>query len=115
MHAKRIVVLLAGLVALATLTAAAQAGEFSAWAPAQKIDEIAGNDSELNTAFQDGCPIQSPDGLSLYMASNRPGGLGLLDIWVAHRPNRHAPWGAPENLGEPVNSAADDFCPTPVR
>lgn len=25
-----------------------------------------------------------------------------------------APWGAPQNLGEPVNSAADDFCPTPV-
>ena len=49
------------------------------------------------------------------MASNRPGGKGLLDIWVAHRPNRHAPWGAPENLGEPVNSAADDFCPTPVK
>ena len=63
----------------------------------------------------DGCPIQSPDGLSLYMASNRPGGMGLLDIWVARRPHRHAPWGAPENLGEPVNSAADDFCPTPIR
>ena len=115
MHAKTIVVLLAGLVALAGFTAAAQAGGFSAWEPAQKIDEIAGNDPELNTPFQDGCPIQSPDGLSLYIASNRPGGQGLLDIWVAHRPNRHAPWGAPENLGEPVNSAADDFCPTPIR
>lgn len=109
------VLLLAALMGLATLTAAAQGGGFSAWEPAQKIDEIAGNDPELNTPFQDGCPIQSPDGLSLYIASNRPGGLGLLDIWVAHRPNRHAPWGAPENLGEPVNSAADDFCPTPIR
>ena len=54
----------------------------SAWAPAQKIDEIGGNSSELNTPFLDGCPIQSPDGLSLYMASNRPGGKGGLDIWV---------------------------------
>ena len=95
---------------------AAQAGRhYSAWEPAQKIDEIDGNNSELNTPFQDGCPIQSPDGRSLYMASNRPGGKGLLDIWVARRPNRHAPWGAPENLGEPVNSAADDFCPTPIK
>lgn len=25
------------------------------------------------------------------------------------------PWGAPVNLGAPVNSAADDFCPTPIR
>jgi hypothetical protein len=115
MRIKTKVLLLGALVGLATLTAAAQAGGLSAWAPAQKIDEIGGNDPELNTPFQDGCPIQSPDGLSLYIASNRPGGVGLLDIWVARRPNRHAPWGAPENLGEPVNSAADDFCPTPVR
>jgi hypothetical protein len=49
------------------------------------------------------------------MASSRLGGLGGLDIWVARRPNRQAPWDAPQNLGEPVNSAADDFCPTPIR
>jgi WD40 repeat protein len=109
--------LLAALVVAASVTAAAQAGQadYTPWTTAQKIDEIAGNSSELNTASQDGCPIQSPDGRSLYMASNRPGGLGGLDIWVAHRPNRDAPWGAPENLGEPVNSAADDFCPTPIK
>jgi len=109
------VALVAALMSLTALTAVAQAANFSAWGDAQKIDEIAGNNSELNTPFQDGCPIQSPDGLSLYMASNRPGGQGLLDIWVAHRESTDDPWGAPENLGEPVNSAADDFCPTPVR
>ena len=49
------------------------------------------------------------------MASNRPGGHGGLDIWVARRASTDAPFGAPENLGEPINSAADDFCPTPVR
>ena len=74
-----------------------------------------GPGSEVNTASLDGCPIQSPDGLSLYLASNRPGGRGGLDIWVATRPTTGSPWGAPQNLGEPVNSAADDFCPTPVR
>jgi len=109
------VALVAALVSLTAIVAAAQAANFSEWGTAQKIDEIAGNNSELNTPFQDGCPIQSPDGLSLYMASNRPGGQGLLDIWVAHRESTDDPWGAPENLGEPVNSAADDFCPTPVR
>jgi hypothetical protein len=98
-----------------TTTATAQAMHFSGWAPAQKLDETGGNDAELNTPFLDGCPVQSPDGLSMYMASNRPGGVGLLDIWVAHRPSTDAPFGAPENLGEPINSAADDFCPTPVR
>ena len=107
--------LVAALVGVASVTAVAQAGHFSAWAPAQKIDEINGNNADLNTPFVDGCPIQSPDGLSLYMASNRPGGHGLLDIWVARRESRNDAWGVPENLGEPVNSAADDFCPTPIR
>jgi hypothetical protein len=101
-----------GIAAVVGLVGAAVA--FSAWAPAQKLDEIGGNSSELNTPSLDGCPIQSPDGLSLYMASNRPGGMGGLDIWVATRASTTAPWGAPQNLGEPVNSAADDFCPTPV-
>jgi hypothetical protein len=95
---------------------AASAGPyFTAWGPAQKIDEIAGNHSDLNTPFTDGCPIQSPDGLSLYMASNRPGGKGGLDIWVATRASTSDPWGAPVSLPEPINSASDDFCPTPVR
>ena len=105
-------------VAAAGATAVALAGiasaQVSAWAPAQKIDEMGGNNSEVNTTSLDGCPIQSPDGLSLYIASNRSGGKGGLDIWVATRTSATAPWGAPTNLGEPVNSAADDFCPTPV-
>jgi hypothetical protein len=33
---------------------------------------------------------------------------------VATRTSASSPWGAPQNLGEPVNSTADDFCPTPV-
>ena len=95
---------------------AADAGpHFSAWAPAQKLDEVAGNNAEVNTPLLDGCPIQAPDGLSLYMASNRPGGLGGLDIWVSSRERADAPWSAPVNLGAPVNSAADDFCPTPIH
>jgi WD40-like Beta Propeller Repeat len=101
-----------GIAAAVSLGGAAVA--LSAWAASQKIDEIGGNSSELNTPSLDGCPIQSPDGLRLYMASNRPGGKGGLDIWVATRSSTSAPWGAPINLGEPVNSAADDFCPTPV-
>jgi hypothetical protein len=105
-------VLLLGVTAVVALAGAAVA--LAAWAAAQKIDEIGGNSSELNTPAVDGCPIQSPDGLSLYIASSRPGGRGGLDIWEATRANTSAPWGAPVNLGEPVNSVADDFCPTPV-
>ena len=100
-------VLAAGLVLVGLASAA--------WASsAQKIDVMGGNSPEINTPSLDGRPIQSPDGLSLYLASNRPGGRGGLDIWMASRSSTTAPWGAPVNLGEPVNSAADDFCPTPV-
>jgi WD40-like Beta Propeller Repeat len=108
-------------VALLTgVLAAAAAGQpFSDWTSAQKLDEIGGNSAEVNTPFLDGCPIQSPDGLRLYIASNRPRFEGDtrtdLDIWVARRGSVDAPWGAPVNLGAPINSSADDFCPTPVR
>ena len=103
-----------GIAAALSLPAAASALRVADWGTAQKIDETAGNSTELNTPSLDGCPIQAPDGLSLYLASNRPGGKGGLDIWVAARASTTSPWGAPQNLGEPVNSAADDFCPTPV-
>jgi hypothetical protein len=111
--------LLSGTAAASLLASAAASGAggpwFGSWAPAQKLDEIAGNHADVNTASVDGCPIQSPDGSSLYMASNRPGGKGGLDIWVATRQSRSDPWGAPENLPEPINSPSDDFCPTPVN
>jgi hypothetical protein len=101
-----------GIAAALCIVGAASA--LADWTGAQKIDEVAGNSADLNTPSLDGCPIQSPDGLSLYMASNRPGGRGGLDIWVATRSSTSSAWEAPQNLGEPVNSAADDFCPTPV-
>lgn len=110
----RVRMTMAAATVLVGVTAAAAGARLSAWGAPQKVDEVAGNHADLNTASLDGCPIQSPDGLSLYQASNRPGGRGGLDIWVATRPSTSAPWGAPTNLGEPVNSAADDFCPTPV-
>ena len=115
---KRIISAFGAAALIASLAGIAYAHS-GAWGPPQKIDEVNGNSSELNTAFLDGCPIQSPDGLSLYMASNRPRYIGDtrtdLDIWVAHRRNKHAPFGAPQNVASPVNTTADDFCPTPIR
>lgn len=100
--------------ALAAASATAGGPAFSAWATAQKIDEINGNHVDLNSASTDGCPIQAPDGLSLYLATNRAGGPGGLDIWVATRRHRGDPWGAPAPLPD-INSAYDDFCPTPIE
>jgi hypothetical protein len=104
---------LAGIASITAVAIATAAG-FGPWSESQKLDMVGANSAELNTPSTDGCPAQSPDGLTLYLASNRAGGLGGLDIWVATRSGKAAAWGAPRNLGEPVNSAADDFCPTPV-
>jgi len=111
---RAIVIALVLGAASGTALAAGPGPHFGSWNTAQKIDEINGNDPDLNTASQDGCPIQSPDGLKLYMASNRTGGKGGLDIWMATRDSKESPWGAAVSLPEPVNSASDDFCPTPV-
>jgi WD40-like Beta Propeller Repeat len=70
-----------GLAAvLASAATLAHAQEFAPWGAPVSAEWIPGTRSELNTSSVDGCPIISPHGLSLYMASNRPGGLGKLDI-----------------------------------
>ena len=88
------------------------AQNFGGWG--DPVSAEVGSHPELNTSSNDGCPILSPDGLSLYMASNRPGGAGGQDIWVARRESTEEGWGAPVNLAA-VNSPQDDFCPSPIR
>jgi hypothetical protein len=67
-----------------------------------------------NTAAHDGCPIESPNGKQLFIASTRGGGYGKNDIWVAERQNKHAAWGEMRNLGGAINTADQEFCPTPI-
>jgi WD40 repeat protein len=108
-------VLIVAFMLLAVAASPVSAKSFGDWAPAQSIESLPGSSSEVNTVFNDGCPIQAPDGLSLYMATNRPGGMGGNDIWVAHRSSTDVGFDTPVNLGSRINSGVDDFCPTPVR
>ena len=59
-------------------------------------------------------PCISVDGLSLYFASDRPGGYdeAMDDIWLSTRPTVDDPWGPPENLGSVVNSEVGEFHPS---
>ncbi len=102
------------LVVAGALSSVALAGfgKLSDWSAATRVEARPGTDPSFNGPALDGCPFISRDGLSFYMASNRPGGLGGIDIWVAKRAAQNDPWGAPSNVGAPVNSIADDFCPT---
>ncbi|MHC4702165.1 MAG: TolB family protein, partial [Planctomycetota bacterium] len=66
----------------------------------------------VNSSAMDFDSSISPDGLSLYFGSDRPGGSGGKDLWVTMRTTVSAPWGQPVNLGPTVNSSAWDSCPS---
>ena len=82
---------------------------------------LAFNGAEWSTPVNLGAPINSPaneqnavlskDELTLFFTSDRPGGHGGLDIWVARRASLESPWETPVNLGSPVNSSTNDFAP----
>jgi hypothetical protein len=95
--------------------ALAAAGDYGPWSQAIRVESIPGTPPDFNGPALDGCPFVSRHGMTFYMASNRPGGLGGIDIWVSTRPGTDDPWGSPVNVGAPVNSTANDFCPTISR
>jgi hypothetical protein len=65
----------------------------------------------VNSPFRDFTPTLSRDEHWLFLSSERPGGVGLADLWVSWRPNIHDDfgWQAPTNLGPNVNSESNDF------
>jgi len=65
----------------------------------------------VNSPFDEQTPALSPDGLSLYFLSTRPGGIGSADLWVSRRASPDDPWGAPQNLGSTINSTFGDAAP----
>lgn len=85
---------------------ASAAPKYSPWSAPLNLGAV------LNSPFFDQGPALSKDGLSLYFASNRPGGFGGMDIWVSQRASLEAPWGAPMNLGQVINTADADFVPS---
>ncbi len=68
----------------------------------------------VNSDAHDGCPIESPNGKQLFIASTRPGGSGKNDIWVAERPTKQSAWGPMTNLGSAINTGDQEYCPTPL-
>ena len=65
----------------------------------------------VNSSATDAGPALSPDGLSLYFYSTRPGGAGEDDIYVSQRASVTDAWGPAQNLGLTVNSAFRDIVP----
>jgi hypothetical protein len=56
------------------------------------------NVADLNTTNVETTPKVTPDGLKLFFASNRGG--GLTDIWVSTRASHSVAWGPPGKIAE---------------
>jgi len=58
--------------------------------------------SSVNSRYSEKHPSISADGRRLYFTSNRPGGKGSYDIWMAEKQGNS--WSEPVNLGDSVNT-----------
>ena len=77
------------------------------WGPPRKVEA-------LSSVGDDNAPTFSPNGHWVILGSDRPGGCGQGDLWIAYRRDVHDDfaWEAPTNLGCSINSAANDDGPT---
>ncbi len=64
--------------------------------------------NDENYAFSQ--PALSPDGKTLYFASDMPGTMGGLDIFSCKKEG--ASWSAPENIGDIINTKGNEMFPT---
>jgi Tol biopolymer transport system component len=104
MTSRRIVLTAAVLLASLTSYLAAAPG-YSDWSAPLNLGAV------INSPFNDAGPALSKDGLTLYFASDRPGGLGSFDILVSQRTSIDAAWGSPVNIGALVNTASIENVP----
>ena len=77
---------------------------FEGWSPPVPIPGVNSDADDLG-------PEISPDGQTLYFYSNRDGGFGGYDLWVARRAIEGAPFETPENLGPHINSPFNEYGP----
>lgn len=71
-----------------------------------EAEELPFNDDEWSTAH----PTLSRNGKKLYFASDRPGTVGLSDIWVVDV-MEDGTFSEPENLGRPINTEGRESFP----
>lgn len=72
------------------------------WSEAEKVG--LGGDSLISAH-----PSISADGKTLYFVSDRPGGLGGLDIWKIEKKGKD--WSAPINMGPQINTPGNEAFP----
>jgi Tol biopolymer transport system component len=63
---------------------------------------------EVSSTAQDFYPVLSVDKLTIYISSQRPGGMGNFDIWRARRSTTSDGFGSPEMVSE-LNTRDEDL------
>jgi len=79
---------------------------------ADLVEGVWTNAKELpinNKEFATCHPALSADGRALYFASNRPGGMGGMDLYVVRKLGKG--WSGPRNLGPTVNTTGNEIFP----
>ncbi len=61
--------------------------------------------------YWDSQPSIAADGVTLYFASDRPGGYGGIDLWVTRKDPSTGEWSIPLNLGPKINTPGDEKTP----
>ena len=75
------------------------------WSEAKPLNK------NINTAlFWETCASVTPDGKKLFFASNRPGGIGELDIYMSQL-DAKGDWGKAVNLGPIINTPNNEDSP----
>ena len=74
------------------------------WAPGINVG------SPVNSPYWESQPSISANGKMLFFVSNRPGGMGGMDIWYSIK-NSNGKWQYPINPGKIINTAGDEFSP----
>lgn len=74
------------------------------WSPGLNLGQ------PVNSAYWESQPSISPNGRMLFFVSNRPGGMGGMDIWYSTR-SSDGKWRKPVNPGKMINTPGDEFSP----
>ncbi len=77
--------------------------ETGEWEPAHSISD------DINTPYNEDSPFMSADEKTLYFTSDRPNGVGGMDVYRCTLDEETNTWSEPENLGWPINSPDDDI------
>jgi outer membrane protein OmpA-like peptidoglycan-associated protein len=76
------------------------------WGPIKKLSA-----NVNHPVYWDSQPTIASDGVTLYFASDRPGGYGGIDIYYTRKDPVTGEWSAPQNLGPKINTAGDEKTP----